>query len=112
AAGFAFGMEKLQAAIELVRERCQLLPDFVTQAGFLFQAPAEPDMTPVAAKWSAEKTDFFFNWTGGEAFGGADAESWEAGFNRVLEGSGLKKGELMMPLRLMLVGGKFGPGVF
>ena len=25
---------------------------------------------------------------------------------------GLKKGELMLPLRIMLVGGKYGPGVF
>ena len=25
---------------------------------------------------------------------------------------GLKAGELMLPMRIMLVGGKFGPGVF
>ena len=24
----------------------------------------------------------------------------------------MKKGELMLPLRIMLVGGKYGPGVF
>jgi glutamyl-tRNA synthetase len=36
----------------------------------------------------------------------------EAAFGALAAEEGLKKGELMMPLRIMLVGGKFGPGVF
>src|SRR5690606_39724078 len=81
-------------------------------AGFLFQAPADPDFTPIQGKWTPGKAAFFRDWLADAAFGGSDGESWEAGFNQVFESSGLKKGEVMMPLRLMLVGGKFGPGVF
>ncbi len=33
-------------------------------------------------------------------------------FNEVVAEAGIKKGEAMLPLRVMLVGGKFGPGVF
>lgn len=112
AAGLAFNIEKLKTAVDMVKERCQLLTDFVEQAGFLFNAPEQPDFSPIQAKWNAEKTRFFTSWMAHETFGGADPESWESGFNQLLESAGLKKGEVMMPLRLMLVGGKFGPGVF
>jgi glutamyl-tRNA synthetase len=29
-----------------------------------------------------------------------------------MEKHGLKKGDVLLPLRIMLVGGKYGPGVF
>ncbi|MNT43901.1 Glutamate--tRNA ligase [compost metagenome] len=33
-------------------------------------------------------------------------------FKDAIQASGMKMGELMMPFRIMLVGGKFGPDVF
>ncbi len=33
-------------------------------------------------------------------------------FKEIAAAGQLKPGELMLPLRIMLVGGKFGPGVF
>jgi glutamyl-tRNA synthetase len=33
-------------------------------------------------------------------------------FKELTASHGLKPGELMLPMRIMLVGGKFGPGVF
>jgi len=33
-------------------------------------------------------------------------------FKNLAAESGLKPGEVMLPFRIMLVGGKFGPGVF
>jgi glutamyl-tRNA synthetase len=41
-----------------------------------------------------------------------DEPSIEATFNEVVANHGIKKGEVMLPFRIMLVGGKFGPGVF
>jgi glutamyl-tRNA synthetase len=43
--------------------------------------------------------------------------AWEGGelekvFKEIASVTALKPGELMLPLRVMLVGGKFGPGVF
>jgi glutamyl-tRNA synthetase len=39
-------------------------------------------------------------------------EALELSFGNLATEMGIKKGELMLPLRIMLVGGKFGPGVF
>ena len=36
----------------------------------------------------------------------------ELSFKEIAAANSLKTGELMLPLRIMLVGGKFGPGVF
>ncbi|MNL29864.1 Glutamate--tRNA ligase [compost metagenome] len=36
----------------------------------------------------------------------------ETFFKGAIQASGMKMGELMMPFRIMLVGGKFGPDVF
>ena len=36
----------------------------------------------------------------------------DANFGEATTDKGLKKGELVLPLRIMLVGDKYGPGVF
>jgi glutamyl-tRNA synthetase len=41
-----------------------------------------------------------------------EATDLEASFKELAAANELKPGELMLPLRIMLVGGKFGPGVF
>ena len=41
-----------------------------------------------------------------------DAIALEAQFKALATTQNIKVGELMMPLRIMLVGAKFGPGVF
>ena len=41
-----------------------------------------------------------------------NAETLEDLFKQLAEQAGIKPGELQLPLRIMLVGGKFGPPVF
>jgi len=41
-----------------------------------------------------------------------EGEELEKVFKEIASVQTLKPGELMLPLRIMLVGGKFGPGVF
>ena len=41
-----------------------------------------------------------------------DATELETHFKALAAEQGLKPGDLMLPFRIMLVGGKFGPGVF
>ena len=41
-----------------------------------------------------------------------NATDLELSFKELAAANQLKTGELMLPLRIMLVGGKFGPGVF
>jgi glutamyl-tRNA synthetase len=113
-AGITVSDARLDEVIELIKERCTLLPDFVEQGAFFFKAPETIDTNSIKGKWKAEHETFFEGlakrW---EAMVG-DKESivYEADFNGSVETAGIKKGEVMLPLRIMLVGGKFGPGVF
>jgi len=103
----------LQKIIGITKERCILLPDFITQAGFYFAAPTQIDTASIAPKWDNNKKNFF------EALCVAyentstnDALALENIFKELTATHGLKPGELMLPMRIMLVGGKFGPAVF
>ncbi|QQL49068.1 glutamate--tRNA ligase [Mucilaginibacter ginkgonis] len=105
--------EKLAIVIDMVKDRVTLLPDFYQQAGYFFELPKEYDLGAVKPKWTDAKTDFFnmlievynsvTNWEHTEL---------ELQFKSLAETAGIKLGELMLPFRVMLVGGKFGPHVF
>jgi len=103
----------IDAVLSAVKERLTFIGDFWTQASFFFVAPVEYDLAAVKPKWNAEKTAFFKQ----IASKFAQLESWQAAdletfFKGEIASSGMKVGELMMPFRIMLVGGKFGPDVF
>ncbi|WP_343522755.1 glutamate--tRNA ligase [Pedobacter sp.] len=100
----------LKAVIDLIKDRCTLLPDFVAQSSYFFALPAEYDVNSVKPKWTAEKADFFKDFADHLTLN--DAASAETAFKTLAEEKGFKPGELMLPFRIMLVGGKFGPGVF
>jgi glutamyl-tRNA synthetase len=105
--------QKLVRVIELVKERCTLLTDFYQQTSFFFQPPATLDTASVKAKWSEDKAMFFDilsekftvleDWT---------ATNIETLFKETAAEKNIKMGELQLPFRIMLVGGKFGPTVF
>ncbi|MEJ5993711.1 glutamate--tRNA ligase [Pedobacter sp. Du54] len=103
--------EFLAKVIELVKDRCILLGDFVSQGAYLFNAPLAYDEAAVKPKWTTEKAAFFEEFAKGL---NADlrAAQMEEQFKALADEKGFKPGELMLPFRIMLVGGKFGPGVF
>jgi glutamyl-tRNA synthetase len=108
-----YSEEKLTRIIELVKERCQLLTDLKEQAGFFFVDPPSLDTAAITAKWSADKRSFFeglIAYYQGET--PEEAAQQEQAFKEKAAAFQLKPGELLLPLRIMLVGGKFGPGVF
>ena len=103
----------LLTVIELIKDRCTLLTDFYLQAGYFFQIPAAYDLNAVKPKWTDEKTAFFKSVI--ELLKSTPsivAADLEASFKALAEEKGLKTGDVMLPLRIMLVGGKFGPHVF
>jgi glutamyl-tRNA synthetase len=103
----------LAKVIDLVKERCTLLPDFVEQASFFFVRPVQYDLEPVKGKWSAEKRLFFSEFSGKlNSLSQWDFASMEQTFKELAAEKNIKGGELLQPLRIMLVGGKFGPPVF
>ena len=103
----------LDKVIELVKDRCTLLPDFVQHAGFFFKTPGVLDAEAVKPKWNEEKVLFFEEYC--KLLQGIS--NWELGeieniFKTLITEKNIKSGELLLPLRIMLVGGKFGPAVF
>ncbi len=103
----------LTKVLELVKERCTLLTDFVQQSSFFFQIPAEFDIAAVKPKWTEHKTQFFVELIRAyELMNLWQHDELEKEFKEIAAASQLKPGELMLPLRIMLVGAKFGPGVF
>jgi len=99
--------------LELVKDRCTLISDFYTQASYFFKTPESWDIDAVKPKWNEAKTDFFNEYCNKlEAI-----ENWELGiiestFKELAVAKNIKPGELQLPMRIMLVGAKFGPAVF
>jgi len=103
----------LMKVIDKVKDRCVLLGDFYQQAAYFFEIPKEYDVASVKPKWNDAKTDFFnalikkyaadHEWKSAEL---------EESFKQLAEEHNLKPGDVMLPFRIMLVGGKFGPHVF
>lgn len=105
--------DQLLHIITLVKDRCTLLPDFVQQAGYFFKAPDAPDIAAVKPKWDDKKNMFFIELMRAYELQQLwQAEELEKTFKEIAAAHHLKPGELLLPLRIMLVGGKFGPGVF
>lgn len=101
----------LEKIIDLIKDRCTLLTDFVEQSKYFFIAPLQYDVDAVKPKWTKEKAVFF------EAYAltlkdGLTGTELEEAFKLLAAAHNFKPGELMLPFRIMLVGGKFGPGVF
>ena len=99
--------------LELVKERCTLLTDFYQQASFFFKAPETLDVASVKPKWNEDKAMFFDilseKFTVQEEWNAATIETL---FKETATEKAIKVGELQLPFRIMLVGGKFGPTVF
>ena len=99
--------------MNLVKERCTLLTDFYEQAGYFFNAPLTWDEAAVKPKWNESKNEFFLAFI--EKIKAAidfTAEKIEIIFKELATEKNIKPGELQLPMRVMLVGAKFGPGVF
>lgn len=109
----ATDQENISTIINLAKERCVLLTDFYQQTAYFFQAPEELDLASIQPKWNEVKNEFFIEWIKQlQLLQYFDATTLETNFKEVAAAHQLKPGELMLPLRIMLVGGKFGPGVF
>lgn len=103
----------LNRVIELVKDRCTLIPDFYDQSYFFFVAPEKWDVDAVKAKWNDTKKLFFAEVVKGfELNNDWQAPTLERNFKEIAAVNQIKPGEVLLALRIMLVGGKFGPGVF
>lgn len=111
--GIVVSKEKLSRIIDLIKDRCTLLPDLYDQSYFFFEAPVTFDIDAIKIKWSEDKQIFFEQLVASYQH----QQNWqsallEENFKHLSGELKIKAGELMLPLRIMLVGGKFGPGIF
>ncbi len=103
----------MEKVIALVKDRCTLLTDFVQQTSFFFKTPETLDTEAVKPKWNEDKKHFFLSFTEElKAMPEWQSAFIEDGFKKMAAEKNIKPGELQLPLRIMLVGGKFGPPVF
>jgi glutamyl-tRNA synthetase len=103
----------LDKVMTLVKDRCTLLTDFYEQSKFLFETPTQLDVDSVKPKWNDDKKAFFEAASNElQAAGVWKAAELETSFKALATQKNIKPGEVLLPLRVMLVGGKFGPGVF
>lgn len=103
----------LKEVISLVKERCTLVSDFYEQSVYFFTAPEEIDVDAVKPKWNEQKRLFFEQYCNQMN----QLDEWnvaaiENTFKNLAGEMTIKPGELQLPMRIMLVGGKFGPAVF
>ena len=99
--------------VALTKERCTLLTDFYEQCLVFFKQPEQYDVMAVRPRWNEDKRNFFIDYCAILQ----KSATWEAGilensFKELATKKNIKPGELQLPLRIMLVGGKFGPPVF
>ncbi len=103
----------LKQIIDLVKDRCVLLTDFALQAGFFFKSPEKIDTDTIKPKWNIDKVGFFKEWIILlSSLNDWSAVNIESSFKELASEKNIKPGDLQLPLRIMLVGGKFGPPVF
>ena len=99
--------------MNLLKDRCTLLTDFWEHSHFFFKAPKNYNTAAMRVRWNEDKKNFFHHYVKTlAAIHHWDATTLEAAFKQSAEQADIKPGELQLPLRIMLVGDKFGPGVF
>lgn len=109
--GFAAGTPEKVAGI--IAERCVFLSDVWPNSEFFFETPATVDLQAIQPKWNPAKTAFFRETIAAlRAAAPWEAASLETEFKNAAAEKNIKPGEVLLPLRIMLVGKKMGPGVF
>ncbi len=99
--------KKLNKISHLIKERCTLLSDVWPNSYFFFEELTEIDIDSVKPKWNADKDSFFKEAV--KLFQeeqGWVAETLENKFKQLAAEKNIKPGEVMLPLRIMLVGKK------
>ncbi|MGH2564954.1 MAG: glutamate--tRNA ligase, partial [Ginsengibacter sp.] len=104
---------KLEKVLALVKDRCTLLTDFVQQSSFFFKSPEKIDVAAVKSKWDEKKNLFFIELIRNyQLLNIWQHDNLEKDFKEIAAANQLRPGDILSSFRIMLVGGKYGPGVF
>jgi len=105
--------DQFKKVVELLKNRFFLLRDFWSEARFFFVPPTQFDLASIKPKWNEQKELFFAETIRQfELMQQWNPADLEKEFKEIAAANQVKPGDVLMPLRVMLVGGKFGPAVF
>ena len=103
----------LKNIIGLVKDRCVLMTDFFQQSIYFFKTPELLELEAISTKWNEDKKCFFEEYSVQlENLNIWNVAEIETTFKNLAAEKNIKPGDLQLPMRIMLVGGKYGPAVF
>ncbi|VAW19536.1 Glutamyl-tRNA synthetase [hydrothermal vent metagenome] len=111
--GISASDEKICKVVSIIKERCEFIPDLWEQSSYFFIAPADYDAKTIKKRWKGdtpEKLSAIVNLF--QSVENWKAESIKEAFSAFMNEKGWGFGMVMNPLRLCLVGGNMGPGLF
>ncbi len=105
-------LEYVEQVCELIHDRAVLIPDLWTQSHFFFLDPEEYDQKVVSKIWKAETPTLLNEYIPVlESIGAFTKENIELHTKEFVQAKEIGMGNLMNPLRLIIVGTNAGPGM-
>ena len=108
--GIETSKEKVVRIVGMIKERVNFVSDFWDQSGFFFEAPKEYDPKAIKKRWKEKTPEILKGLI--DVFQELDDFSKTSIHDAVEKYSNEKEvgmGQVMIPLRIALVGGTFGP---
>jgi len=110
--GVASSASYVESVVCLVKDRLVFVQDIWDQASYFFEAPTAYDEKVVAKFWTPEMVGVVGSISSVIAgVQGSEVESLEVAIKEYIHNEGLKMGQVMNTLRLLLVGSSKGPGI-
>ena len=107
-----FPDEYINRVVVLIRERANLISDLWDQSNFFFEAPSDYDPVVVQKVWTIEINNIISSLSiEVKDLKGWDHDTFQSFIKDFVSRKGIKTGQLMNPLRLLIVGGNRGPGL-
>jgi len=110
--GLSASPDYIREVVALTKERAVLIPDLFEQSWFFFSAPETYDEKVIQKFWKPETPALLLKISELlEHIEDFSAGNLETQIKAFIHDNGLGMGQVMNTLRLVLVGGSFGPGV-
>jgi len=110
--GVSPSAEYLAKVVTLVRERAFLVPDLWNSSWFFFVRPGKYDPQVYQKIWQPGTTGWIRDFVREvEKLQDFNIDTLHSLVQEFTSGTGVKMGQLMNPLRLLLVGSNQGPGI-
>lgn len=104
--------EVMAEIVAVMRERAQVLPDYVEGCRYFYEAPLSYDPATVKKRWKEDSADLLGRYRKRLESCPWSLEALEAALREVTEEAGAGAGRLIHPVRLAVSGVGGGPGLF